>query len=739
MTGFAQLPRPAQRLVTASLPGAVLLAVAVAALEGFQADLLATSAIAVGMVAGELFRVVLPYRNTTGVRFTLSDAALMCGLLAASPASVVLGVSLGVIAWQVVDRAEPVKLAYNFAQLVASTAAAALVLDLLGGGPGAAPGVGVAVFGAALVVFLAVNTVAVAAIIALTAGQSLRATALRMLPTNALVTSCNGALALLAVVVWQQNPFVLPALAAPLLLIYVSGRQRVAAQLDRERSEAFIAVDHRLTAARSAPELAEILVDGVGEILALEGAVWRRGMWMTRVPLGSAECPVPEDADGMIWKDAAAFGLAVDDGLPGCAIAFGHGVLVAWQGSLPPSDDAKPWLGRLAGSASVHFARVEAQAALEQERGTLRAVVDGTADGILVVDEAQRIAVWNPAMRRLSGVDDPIGRSVVDVLGSGPWDRAGVHDVVRPARGDAVEARVWRLAVAAPAGDAITGRLRVAVVHDVTEERRVARMKDDMLAVVSHELRTPLTPIKASAQLLSRRGDRLDSAQRQRLLDQIEQRADHLARLIEDLILVAQLSSSAAARPRVVPATADLAAVIGEELRQARETHPDHTLTFDGPDTLVGTTDALRLRQVVGNLVDNACRYSPAGTEVAVVLREVGDEVRLDVRDEGRGIPPEERDRVFERFERVEDPLRMTTSGAGLGLFIVRALTRALGGEVAIVDGLATGTTVRLHLPLFGVAETAVGGSQPILRHAAGEPPGSREAQPTGRPRWPDH
>ena len=720
MTGLAELPRPARYLVAGALPGSIAIAVAVAAFDGFNADLLTAGAIAVGMVAGELFRVVLPYRHSSGVRFTLSDAALMCGVLAASPASVVLGVSLGVIAWQVVDRAEPVKLAYNFAQLVASTSVAVAVLAWLGGWPGAAPAFGTTAFAAALAVFLAVNTVAVAGIVALTAGHSLRATTRRMLPTNALVTGCNGALALLAVVVWEQNPFVLPALAAPLLLIYVSGRQRVAAQLDRERSQAFVAVDHRLAEARSAPELAEILTDGVGETLAVEGAVWRRGMWMTRVPPGSRECPVEEDAGELRWGDAVSLGPAVSEGLPGCAVAFDHGVLVVWQGTLAPSQDTGPWLERLAGSASVHFARVEAQAALEQERGTLRAVVDGTADGILVVDEAGRIAVWNPAMRRLSGEDDAVGRPVEDVLGKGPWDQAGVHDVVRPARGED-EARVWRLAVAAPAGDATTGRLRVAVVHDVTEERRVTRMKDDMLAVVSHELRTPLTPIKASAQLLSRRADRLDPAQRQRLLDQIEQRADHLARLVEDMILVAQLSSSAAARPRVVPATADLVAVVGDELRQVRETHPDHALHFDGPDTLVGTTDALRLRQIVGNLIDNACKYSPTGTEVTVVMREVGNDVRIDVRDQGRGIPMEERERVFERFERLEDPLRMTTSGAGLGLFIVRALTRALSGEVSIIDGVEVGTTVRLQLPLLGVAETAVGREEPILRHASSQ------------------
>ena len=713
--GLRALPGGAQRVIAITVTAGVTLFAAAVLVSVGDISVWRIALIACGLIAGEAAQVVLPHGRRSAVRFTFGDTAVITGLLLASPGDLVIGMAVGVLVWQLVDRTQPAKLLFNLAQYAAAGSLAALVLGGFPTDPTVAGLVTVLGLVLAVSIFLAVNTLAVGAIVAAVAEDALLPVVRRMLPTNAIVTGCNAALALLLVVVWDQNPWVLPALAAPLFLVYMASRLRVAAQLDRERSETALSIERKLGDAGSADRIAALLVEGVGSLVGLDAAVWLEDSWRTPVPPGSAACPVDPQETDISWDAGSTFGPAID-GAACVAVGFGDGVLVAWEDGTEPTGDMAPWLERLARSATVHLARSRAAAALEQERATLRAVVDGTADGIFVLDERDTVALWNPAMGRLSGLyDSAPGRPVHDVLGEGPWTEEGVHDVLR-ATEDADDPRVWRVAVAAVREDQSSVLLRVAVVHDVTEERRVARMKDDMLAVVSHELRTPLTPIKASAQLLLRRADRLDTAQRERLLSEIEQRADHLARLVEDLLLVAQLSSHTGSRPRVVPATADLTEVVSREVERARESYPNHRITLDGPEQLIGTTDSLRLRQTVANLLDNACKYSPEQTDVHVRLSESGEHAVLEISDAGRGIAPEDRERIFERFERVDDPLHMTTSGAGLGLFIVRALTRALGGDIAVGGALGEGTRVTLRLPLLGVLESPVWEDRPVLR-----------------------
>jgi signal transduction histidine kinase len=233
----------------------------------------------------------------------------------------------------------------------------------------------------------------------------------------------------------------------------------------------------------------------------------------------------------------------------------------------------------------------------------------------------------------------------------------------------------------------------------VTADRRTQRARDDMLAIVSHELRTPLTPIMASAQLLRRRGDRLDDAQRAALLSQIEDRAGHLARLVDDLLLVGQLSAATPVEPSVTVRPTPMDTVVVDAVEAMRLARPHHDLRTDVPVGLVALTDPVRLRQVIDNLLDNACKFSPPGSAVDVRVTAADAAVVLSVTDHGRGIPPADLDRVFEQFARVEDPLTMTTSGAGLGLFIVRELVAAMGGRLDLDSAVGVGTTVTVRLP----------------------------------------
>lgn len=685
------LPPAARRLlvVLVALAGGMAAAAAVSAPH--RPSAVGVAVLATGMIAGEAFRIPLPYRRGGKALFTLSDAALTAGLLLLPPADVVIAAFVTMLAWQLFERVAPVKLVFNTAQYVTGAAAAALVVQAAAPRPGALGAVAFGAAGLGLVLFLGVNTVSVAGIIATTGGEPFSATARRLAPTAALLAAGNACLGLLALVLARTEAWALPALCVPLVVLYTASRQDIGAKITRERSAAFVSTEQRLSEATLPEEVSAALVAGVGAILGCAAAVWSAGRWTTPVPEGSGPCPVDPDLARVLVTRGPALGPRVEGSV--AAVGVGSGVLVAWSAELTVTAESEEWLARLSRSGRASYGRAAATLALHSERATLRAVVDGTGDGILVLDGDGIVRLWNPAMARLAGTsaDAALGASVAAILGDGPWQRPGIHDVVR-----ADTDRVWRVSV-----NTVRERdLQVAVVHDVSAERRVARMKDDMLAVVSHELRTPLTPIKASAQLLRRRWERLPEAKRNELLEQIDRRADHLTRLIEDLLLVGQLSAGERAAPGIRLDGADLAAIVRDNVAQLALARSSHRICLTTPESLPTVTNQLRVRQVVDNLLDNACKFSPPGSPIEVTLAEVDGHAELRVRDLGRGIPPDELERVFERFQRVEDPMHMTTSGAGLGLYIVRALIEGLGGTITLDSVLGAGTTVTVRLPL---------------------------------------
>lgn len=702
--GLRSLPGAARRAL-----GAVTLAAGLAvagALAIAPADVapIPIIVIAACIALGEALGVDIDNRRDSAIRFALGDTAVFAAIVFTVPGNVALGAMLGILAWGLVDRIEPVKLLFNTAQYGLWSAVAAIAVHLITPDARALEATTIVGLAVAVVLFVAINTTALAFVAGPATGQRPAVLARRLLPVNSLVTASNGAFAVLVVVLWQTVPLALLAMGAPLVLLHIASRAQLSEQRQRDRSEALVEAERNLAEARTPPEVARLIVDGTASTLALYAALWHRGEWLAGAPEGSEACPLEGDDDPVVTTTRElGLGGASQEAI---AAPFGPGVLVAWDARIERRDEVIPWVERLARSARVHLERAEASLALEQERATLEAVVGGTADGILVIDDDGVVQVWNDAMTTLAHGVDGLGQPVAEILGGGPWQDPGIHDVERTASDDS-DGTVWRVAVSSVEA-ADLGLLHVAVVHDITEERRLAEAKDNMLSVVSHELRTPLTPIKASAQLLSQRADRLDERQRERLLQQIEGSSDHLARLVEDLILVAQLSTHGSEPPRVVPATADIVDVVGHEVARARQALPDHTVVFDAPESVIVSTDSLRLQQVVANLLDNAGKFAPNGSTVTVRLAEIGDQVHIDVSDEGPGIPYEDRERVFERFERLEDPLRMSTSGAGLGLYIVRALVRALGGEVHVLGELGEGTSVRVKLPLLDVASGPV-------------------------------
>lgn len=672
----------------------------------------AIAAVACCVVAGEALRITLPYRDGQVVTLGQSDAVVMAGMVLLPPAEVAIGAGIGALTWHVVTRLEPVKAAFNVAQYTASATCAALVYRALEAGPTSLSGLDggglmgpdvLLPYAVGAAVFLVVGTCLVGTVVATVIGQGLVATVWRLVPVSVVVTVGGACFGLLALGLIDHHAYLLPAVAVPLVFVLAASRRQVDAQLDRERSHALADVERRLASSASIGDIDQSLVAGIDQVVHAAAAVWRDGAWTA----GAGTVPAPTGPTSTVLAGTGIPAGPADR--TAMAVAFDDAIVVAWGGDLSWRAGAQEWVERLARSASEQAERTRTHAALLAERATLRSVVDGTSDGIYVLDRADRIVLVNPAMAGLVRADDEmlVGREVSAVFGNGDWTSIGVRDVERRAEGSV---SVWRVSVAAVA-DTDVGPVRVGVVHDVSTERRVARMKDDMLAVVSHELRTPLTPIRAAARLLRARWDRVDPAARDRLLDQVADRAEHLTRLVEDLLLVAQLSGEDIQAPQPMIVVADVAAALRGDLIAPGDLRGGHRLVYEGPDRCTTATDPRTLRRIVGELVDNACKFSPVGSPVTVTLTVESAHLRISVTDCGRGIPAEHLERIFERFERVEDPLRMQTSGAGLGLYITKALAQILGGSLQVTSRVGVGTTMSLTLPRSATAEGVTGGA----------------------------
>lgn len=234
-------------------------------------------------------------------------------------------------------------------------------------------------------------------------------------------------------------------------------------------------------------------------------------------------------------------------------------------------------------------------------------------------------------------------------------------------------------------------------------EARARRSEQRMrrfVADASHELRTPLTSIRGFAEL-HRQGAVTDPEEVSRLLARIEDEATRMGLLVDDLLLLARLD-----QPRPLQfAPVDMAAVAAAAVESARVAAPDREITLSvdvSPPPVVGG-DEPRLRQVIANLLDNACTYSPSGAPVSVRLgtlrRDGRDLVSVEVVDRGQGLSPDQAERVFERFYRTDAARGRARGGTGLGLSIVAAIAAAHGGAVEVDTAVGEGSTFRVLLP----------------------------------------
>jgi two-component system OmpR family sensor kinase len=255
------------------------------------------------------------------------------------------------------------------------------------------------------------------------------------------------------------------------------------------------------------------------------------------------------------------------------------------------------------------------------------------------------------------------------------------------------DSEVGRLGLAL---NAMLGQIEDAFSRRAASEERLRRFVAD----ASHELRTPLTSIRGYAELFrqgaSERPEDLANAMRR-----IEEEATRMGFLVEDLLLLARLDQGRPLEREPV----DLLRLATDAVADARAVSPERTITLTGDAPVVVVGDEARLRQVAGNLLGNAAVHTPPGTPVHVRVMAEDGHARLDVRDEGPGLPPGVGDEVFERFYRADAARSRATGGAGLGLSIVAAVAEAHGGRARLETPPGPGAWFVVELPLAPPAQ----------------------------------
>ena len=229
----------------------------------------------------------------------------------------------------------------------------------------------------------------------------------------------------------------------------------------------------------------------------------------------------------------------------------------------------------------------------------------------------------------------------------------------------------------------------------VAELRELDRLKSDFAAAASHELRTPLTTIRGYAEMLNEQASSVDPGTRD-AVEAIVRQTAHLQRLVGNLLREAQLEHG---DPEITPEPTSVADML-DEVRDAFPGAIDRIVLQVERDLPSLALDPVALHEIVANLVDNALKYSTPGAPVVVDARIVDGSLTIRVSDEGAGISPGDLPRIFDRFTQIDQSSTRAHGGVGLGLHLVRELTRRFGGEVAVDSVVDRGTTFTITIPI---------------------------------------
>jgi PAS domain S-box-containing protein len=710
------LPQPARALVGGVIAaGAVAVAIRVPGAFGWdQGELASFVGLAAAISVVELFP--LRFRHATEIQyFSLTDALWTAGILLllggsaaggpGRPAVLTMAVGVGALVGQAVQRRAFVKSAFNVGQwLIAITAAEMLFVALHP--PSAGNPVAWLDAGLAMALCFLVNNGLTVSIIAMVESRPWVDVARENLALNALHSTGNLALGVMVAVVWRRAPLAMPLLSVPLVLSYFAYRAWLMESRGRDRMRTLYEASLALTGPLDANLNMKPFLSVVCRLLDAEAAelVVVRGDKVTIHHEDGSESLVV--GPGPKARQPQAY-VRVRDGIsPQVAMVGGPGDVrggLAVYREEPLLESEHSLLDALASQVRLRLVNQRLYSEILDERTGIADVIAQAPDGVFVLSPGQRIVSWNPAMELVTGrpAPDAVGKTWDEVFGSGnrTEDARNSNDgTVMFVRSDGVER--WIKCHRAPLRDrsgAESGS--VVTVRDVTDEIEREQLKANFVATVSHELRSPLTPLKGFiGTLLAGTGEDSPEARREYYMIMARQ-VTRLERLISDLLEVSRIE---AGHLPLEMEDIDLNALVSGDVDVFARNNPGRRVQVRAPGGPVSVhADPTRVEQVVTNLLSNALKYSLPDTPIEVTVAAAGDQAIVSVRDEGEGIPPNERDRVFDRFHRVEGGMARWKEGTGLGLYIAKRLVEAMGGKIWLVSSPGHGSTFSFSIPLL--------------------------------------
>lgn len=413
---------------------------------------------------------------------------------------------------------------------------------------------------------------------------------------------------------------------------------------------------------------------------------------------------------GLTLRQMIALPLTLRDTPVGLIYVFRAALNVAF------SADDRQVLQDFADQAAIAVSNARLYQSVLREKQRLDAIIEQSADGVMIIDNRWRITTFNRAMEQLTGWsrEEAVGRPCAEVLGI--QNLQGINICLSDcplqrmpfATNPVVEGRMLtrdgrELFVQSryapqrgPKGQFLGA---IANVRDVTLQKQEEALQNTFISVISHELKTPVSIIKGFAGTLRREDAEFSALQYREGLTLIEDEADRLARLIQDLLDVSRLTAGGIRLDLSDFPLATLAADVVRSFAPTAGERFEFELRF--PDDMPPVQgDYERCRQVLANLVSNAVKYSPEGGNIRIGGWPEGEHAVCYVSDQGIGIAAEEQEAIFRRFYRIDNRLRRETQGSGLGLFLTRAIVEAHGGRIWVESQLGKGARFVFTLPL---------------------------------------
>jgi two-component system phosphate regulon sensor histidine kinase PhoR len=399
---------------------------------------------------------------------------------------------------------------------------------------------------------------------------------------------------------------------------------------------------------------------------------------------------------------AAGVGASLAGGVQAGLLAGALASVLGFVVALLSESDAARAVNRAeeAAEARQRETTEERDGALQEVR-TLVSAIEAIDQGIWITDAEGVVLRHNEALRNILGTDQElVGQRPLFLL-----RRTELHDAVLRACREGVASKV-EVSMDAPRSKTLEVYVAplagasggsAAVFRDVTERKRLERVRQDFVANVSHELRTPIAAILGYAETL-RSGALSDSRHAPQMVEIIHRQSERLGELVSDLLELSRLD--AGERPlSAASVSLEMVARQAIEAMEPLAAGKRVSIQLRIPPDLTARADRKALEQVLLNLLDNAIKYTPEGGTVELSGERVGDRAHLSVRDTGLGIEARHLPRLFERFYRVDRGRSREMGGTGLGLSIVRHLVHGMEGEVRVASQLGVGSTFTVVLP----------------------------------------